>query len=168
MSSKIRKEELNNLYQGVSFGSDEVEHFNEIFKPNKIKAQDVHTNYLLPCVSSIKHKYKSLHKGIPELEQFIPKIKRKVERRIVDKIYRQVQEKVNVFHDDTFLIKVSSGCLNACSFCETYFAKGKVKSKSIDNVVSEFQEGLSKGYSEFGLIGTDLGSFGRDLGTNLA
>ncbi len=165
---KIRKEELNNLYQGVTFGSDEVEHFNEIFKPTKIQAQDVHANYLLPCVSSIKHTKRLFRKSIPELEQIIPKIKRKIERRIVDKKCRQVQETVNVFHHDSFLIKVSSGCLNACSFCATHFARGKVKSKSIDNVVSEFQEGLSKGYSEFGLIGTDLGSYGRDLGINLA
>ena len=165
---KIHKEELNNLYQGVSFGSDEVEYFNEIFKPTKIQAQDVYANYVLPRVSSLKHKKHLFHKGIPEPKQIIPKIKRKIERKTIDKKYRQIQETVSVFHYNSFLIKVSTGCLNACSFCATHFARGKVKSKAIDNVVSEFQEGLSKGYSEFGLIGTDLGSYGRDLGTNLA
>ena len=43
-----------------------------------------------------------------------------------------------------------------------------MKSQSIHKVVDEFKEGLAKGYTEFALLGTDLGAYGRDQGTTLA
>ena len=68
----------------------------------------------------------------------------------------------------SFSIKISTGCLGTCTFCAVRLSRGKLKSKSIEAVKKEFDEGLQKGFSEFYLIGTDIGSYGRDIGTNLA
>lgn len=165
---KVNKERLNDVYQGITFGSDEVENFNDIFRPTKIQAQDVHANYLLPCMTSLNKKWRFPKFTNVGMADIIPKVRRRLERGLVDKKYRRIQSAVNVFNPDSFLIKISTGCLNACSFCAIRFARGKLKSKPIYKVVEEFEEGLSKGYTEFGLVGTDLGSYGRDLGTNLA
>ncbi len=43
-----------------------------------------------------------------------------------------------------------------------------MKSKSIDKIMDEFREGLAQGYKNFALMGTDVCSFGRDLGYTLA
>jgi tRNA A37 methylthiotransferase MiaB len=42
-----------------------------------------------------------------------------------------------------------------------------VKSKPIEKVLEELEEGLKRGCREFALIGTDLGAYGRDRGANL-
>ena len=66
-----------------------------------------------------------------------------------------------------YYIKVSTGCFGTCAYCSIRFSRGTVKSKSIEQVMSEFKEGLKKGYSNFSLIGTDLGAYGRDIGYTL-
>ena len=39
--------------------------------------------------------------------------------------------------------------------------------KRQDQIIDEFEDGLSKGFKEFALLGTDVGSYGRDQDTNL-
>jgi len=46
-------------------------------------------------------------------------------------------------------IKISVGCTGNCSYCAIKNAKGNVKSKPIDCLISEFRRGLSLGYNEF-------------------
>jgi MiaB/RimO family radical SAM methylthiotransferase len=81
--------------------------------------------------------------------------------------YCRLNRAINCFNANTFCIKVSTGCLNSCSFCGVRLSRGRLKSKPIDKVVDEFEEGLTEGYAEFALIGTDLGAYGRDQGTTL-
>jgi tRNA A37 methylthiotransferase MiaB len=38
-----------------------------------------------------------------------------------------------------------------------------LKSKSIETILVEFRHGLNKGFRYFGLLGTDVGAYGRDL-----
>jgi threonylcarbamoyladenosine tRNA methylthiotransferase MtaB len=66
-----------------------------------------------------------------------------------------------------YYIKVSTGCLGNCAYCSIRFSRGTVKSKSIEQIISEFKEGLEKGYRSFSLVGTDLGAYGRDIGYTL-
>ena len=60
--------------------------------------------------------------------------------------------------------------MDACAPVHTAssaISRGRVKSKPIDQVAAEFDRGYSQGHKEFTLIGTDLGSYGRDRGTDL-
>jgi threonylcarbamoyladenosine tRNA methylthiotransferase MtaB len=70
--------------------------------------------------------------------------------------------------DKDYYIKISTGCLNACSYCAVKLSRGEVRSKPVAAILAEFKKGLRLGYDEFALLGTDLGSYGRDLGINLA
>jgi len=74
---------------------------------------------------------------------------------------------IRFYNEKTFFIKISTGCLDDCSYCAIRLSRGKLKSKSIQEVVYEFDEGLKKGYKEFALIGTETGSYGKDQGTDL-
>jgi len=67
-----------------------------------------------------------------------------------------------------FYIKIATGCLGNCSYCAVKKSRGDIKSKPIEEVMDEFKAGLSLGFKEFSLLGTDLGPYGRDLGYNLA
>lgn len=66
-----------------------------------------------------------------------------------------------------FNINIADGCKNVCSFCATKFATGPLRSKQLDQIITEFLNGLRKGYKIFQLIGEDTGCYGLDIGTNL-
>ena len=59
-------------------------------------------------------------------------------------------------------LKITEGCNNCCSFCAIPLIRGRLRSRTIDEIVSEFKELLSKGIFEVNLIGQDLAAFGRD------
>ena len=67
----------------------------------------------------------------------------------------------------TWNIKIAEGCLGNCSYCAVKFAAGRVKSKNPDIIIKEFTQGLQRGEKTFVLINTDVGSYGRDIGTNI-
>ncbi len=65
-------------------------------------------------------------------------------------------------------IRVAVGCMGQCTYCALRFAAGPLHSKPLDSVLAEFDRSLARGYTEFRLIAGDLGSYGQDLGTNIA
>ena len=74
---------------------------------------------------------------------------------------------INIIRPNTFYIKICSGCSNSCSYCAVKLSRGAVKSKSIVHIRQELLAGLEAGFEEFALIGTDLGSYGKDIQTDL-
>jgi threonylcarbamoyladenosine tRNA methylthiotransferase MtaB len=66
----------------------------------------------------------------------------------------------------TFYIRVAEGCESHCTYCSEHIAWGKVKSKPIEKIISEFEDGLQKGYTTFFLCAEDLGAYGVDIGLN--
>jgi ribosomal protein S12 methylthiotransferase len=59
-------------------------------------------------------------------------------------------------------LKIAEGCAKACAFCIIPKIKGPLKSKSIEQVVKEFQILLDQGAHEIILIAQDLGDFGKE------
>ena len=82
-------------------------------------------------------------------------------------------EEVNGFHSSwsmhdrtrTFL-KVQDGCDYNCSFCTIPQARGKSRSDSIENVVSNAQHLAKNGVMEIVLTGVNLGDFGAPANKN--
>lgn len=65
-----------------------------------------------------------------------------------------------------FYVRVAEGCTSNCTYCSEHLVWGKVKSKPIEKVVSEFEAGLKKGHRLFELCAEDFGAYGVDLGLN--
>ncbi len=61
----------------------------------------------------------------------------------------------------TFL-KVQDGCDYNCSFCTIPMARGKSRSNSIENVLTEVRKIADAGVKEIVLTGINLGDFGKD------
>ena len=61
-------------------------------------------------------------------------------------------------------LKIAEGCKKRCAFCIIPLIKGKLVSKSISQVVKEFQVLVNEGAKEIILIAQDLGDFGKDRG----
>ncbi|MBE0449803.1 MAG: tRNA (N(6)-L-threonylcarbamoyladenosine(37)-C(2))-methylthiotransferase MtaB [Clostridia bacterium] len=60
-------------------------------------------------------------------------------------------------------VKIQEGCNQYCSYCIIPYARGRVRSRSPENVVDEIVRLAEKGYKEFVLTGIHIGSYGIDL-----
>jgi len=66
-----------------------------------------------------------------------------------------------------YFIRAATGCTGDCVYCSERAAWGRIRSRPIDKVVSEFEWGLKKGYKLFFLVAADLGAYGIDKGFRL-
>jgi tRNA A37 methylthiotransferase MiaB len=69
--------------------------------------------------------------------------------------------------DNIFSLRVAQGCMGECSSCAIRFAAGPLKSKPLDDILSEFDSGIHQGYKEFNIIAGDVGCYGQDNGVNI-
>lgn len=60
-------------------------------------------------------------------------------------------------------IKVQDGCNQFCTYCIIPYARGRVRSRSMENVIEEVQKLAEHGYKEVVLTGIHLSSYGIDL-----
>ncbi len=65
-------------------------------------------------------------------------------------------------------IKIEDGCNQFCSYCIIPFARGRIRSKPLEDVVSEVKELVSNGYQEIVLVGINLAFYGAESGLVLA
>lgn len=158
---KINRPRFREVYQGFTFGSEEIGKITEIIE-TKASPQDTFANYLIPTVRFplVRRYNRQLKEGIPSLMT--------IKGKLIGLYYNRLWRATKIFNSRTFCIKVCTGCLNTCAFCAVKLSRGKLRSKSINNVVKEFEEGLAKGNTEFTLIGTDIGAYGRDQSTTLS
>jgi threonylcarbamoyladenosine tRNA methylthiotransferase MtaB len=65
-------------------------------------------------------------------------------------------------------VKVQDGCDHRCTYCIVWRARGDSTSVPIEVVRERVHAAVAAGHGEVVLCGVDLGSYGRDRGTNLA
>jgi ribosomal protein S12 methylthiotransferase len=61
-------------------------------------------------------------------------------------------------------VKIGEGCNNRCKFCAIPLIKGDLQSRTIDSVMEEIRDLISKGVFEINLVAQDLAGFGTDRG----
>lgn len=66
------------------------------------------------------------------------------------------------------IIPINYGCLGSCTYCCVRFARGKLRSYSIEEIVSKVEKDVAAGVREFWLTSQDTACYGKDRGTNLA
>ena len=142
---KIDPEALRKEYDGVTFGEKEAAILNKILEA-KMPIEEVVANHLMPKEKLFR----------PGLLGYLWKFMAFAGKR------HSVAHSKSIFH-----IKASTGCLGNCSFCAVRKSRGVVRSKSLDDLLSEFRHGLDNGFRYFGLLATDLGAYGRDRGCSL-
>ena len=60
-------------------------------------------------------------------------------------------------------VKIEDGCNNFCNYCTIPYARGRVRSRNADEVVSEIQTLTDTGLKEIVLSGINTGAYGQDL-----
>ncbi|MDD5406105.1 MAG: tRNA (N(6)-L-threonylcarbamoyladenosine(37)-C(2))-methylthiotransferase MtaB [Sulfurovaceae bacterium] len=65
-------------------------------------------------------------------------------------------------------IKIQEGCDFGCSYCIIPQVRGAARSHTENTILNQINILASNGYGEFVLTGTNVGSYGKDIGTSLA
>lgn len=60
-------------------------------------------------------------------------------------------------------IPISNGCNNFCTFCIVPFSRGREISRPFQDIITECQHLVDRGYSSITLIGQNVNSYGADL-----
>ncbi|MCW4023066.1 MAG: tRNA (N(6)-L-threonylcarbamoyladenosine(37)-C(2))-methylthiotransferase [Candidatus Bathyarchaeota archaeon] len=66
------------------------------------------------------------------------------------------------------VIPINYGCLGNCSYCCVHFARGRLRSNSLEQIVNRVKRDLRSGAEEFWLTSQDTACYGKDKNTNLA
>jgi MiaB-like tRNA modifying enzyme len=66
------------------------------------------------------------------------------------------------------VLPVSYGCLGACAYCCVVFARGRLRSYTIEEIIEQVCRDLASGVKEFWITSQDAACYGRDIGTDLA
>lgn len=64
-------------------------------------------------------------------------------------------------------LKIQDGCNQFCSYCIIPYTRGRVRSRSMEDVLQEVRSLAAGGCQEVVLTGIHLSSYGADLGTDL-
>jgi MiaB-like tRNA modifying enzyme len=66
------------------------------------------------------------------------------------------------------IIPINYGCLGTCAYCCVVFARGRLRSYGVQEIVERVKKDLAMGVQEFWITSQDTACYGRDRGTNLA
>lgn len=65
-------------------------------------------------------------------------------------------------------IKIEDGCNNFCSYCIIPYVRGRVRSRSLDEIIREVKMLVQSGVGEVVLVGIEIASYGKDLEDNIS
>jgi len=66
------------------------------------------------------------------------------------------------------VVPISYGCLGSCAYCNGVFARGRLRSYEVPEIVERVKEDLAEGAREFWVTSQDTACYGIDQNTNLA
>lgn len=66
------------------------------------------------------------------------------------------------------IIPVNYGCLGSCAYCCVVFARGHLRSYSVEEIVERVKKDLAEGVEEFWITSQDTASYGKDINATLA
>lgn len=191
---KINQERLKTVYDGPTFGSDDMVALSALFDIPYEK-YGIHANSLLDKkyikpFNTLEEKNETTLPRRTLLGRLELSIKSSMKKRVATNVLRYIalmrirQTKDRIaflqsaiwgylsftatsLNKNCFYIKVCTGCFGKCSFCAIRMSRGSLVSKPVDQVFKEFDTGLREGYKHFSLIGTEVGWYGLDQGHNI-
>lgn len=104
--------------------------------------------------------------GKSKIVEYIKEYKNnKKQIKIIDNIMEKDFEDMclNNFNKTRAFVKIEDGCENFCSYCIIPYARGKVRSKKNEVVLSEINKLVNDGHKEIVLTGIHTGHYGSDI-----
>ncbi len=101
---------------------------------------------------------------VKHIEQYIKEKRKEKELQDVMKS-KEFSEfgKITFTEKTRAVIKVQDGCDRFCSYCIIPYARGRVRSRKPENILSEISEIANKGIQEVVITGIHVASYGKDF-----
>lgn len=106
---------------------------------------------------------------VPAIEEYL-QTHRQIIRILPHGEKKPAYEKLSVsdFGEHTrAFVKIEDGCNRFCSYCIIPYSRGRVRSKSLEDLREEVRRLAANGYREIVLVGINLSAYGQDIGKNL-
>lgn len=92
------------------------------------------------------------------------------------RVFDTENEDGSVFEDITYKrdepplakIPIMYGCNNFCTYCIVPYVRGRERSRSAENILSEVRKVAAEGYKEVMLLGQNVNSYGNDMDGGLS
>lgn len=65
-------------------------------------------------------------------------------------------------------VKIEDGCNNFCSYCIIPYVRGRVRSRNLNDIVSEVENLVKSNVKEVVLVGIEIASYGKDLNEDIS
>lgn len=83
-----------------------------------------------------------------------------------DDKFEEMAEGADTLHTRAFL-KIQDGCNRHCAYCIIPTARGRVRSRSVESIVTQAKKLADMGHKEIVLTGVNISCYGQDLGINV-
>ncbi|MBN2964678.1 30S ribosomal protein S12 methylthiotransferase RimO [Sulfurospirillum sp. T05] len=153
-------------------GPAKEESLNTIFELHEARKE----GSLLVVAGCLTQRYREdLMRELPEVDLFtgvgdygsINEIIAKKESRFSPRVYLQdTYDRVITGSNAHAYIKLSEGCNQQCSFCAIPGFKGKLNSRSLEDIVAEVTHLVAQGFYDFSFLSQDSSSYLRDHDIN--
>ncbi len=142
------------------------------------KVKELNPNALLVACGCYAQVAKDELEKIPEIDLILGTNEKKEIVKYVEEESNNIisdvlhEEEYSDFGDVTFtektraVIKVQDGCDRFCSYCIIPYARGHIRSRKKESVISEITKISEEGIKEVVITGIHLASYGRDFKDN--
>jgi MiaB/RimO family radical SAM methylthiotransferase len=86
---------------------------------------------------------------------------------IANHIAYESNQTITGLNKEISIVRVNNGCLDRCSYCAIRKASGKLKSRTVDEILAEVESAVRRGCTVCQFVGEDLGCYGMDIGADL-
>jgi tRNA A37 methylthiotransferase MiaB len=159
---KINNDKLRTVYNGPVFNPGDINGLNNILKIEASNDEISGANFFdVQDFDDLSGDHKLALWMRPHYFKF---------EKLVSRSFQPLHNilKTVIVNNEFYSIVVSQGCMGKCTFCAIKSAKGSVKSRHLDVILSDFKRGLKAGHRKFWLVGDDIGCYGQDLGTDFS
>lgn len=96
------------------------------------------------------------------VEEFRKERKKQIQDIMKEKEYLEFGE--TAYTEKTrAVIKIQDGCDNFCTYCIIPYARGRVRSRRLENIIAEIKQIANEGIKEVVLTGIQIASYGKDF-----
>jgi tRNA A37 methylthiotransferase MiaB len=158
---EINPERVRSIHNGATFSPQSYSNLDEI-----ISAERGFATFRRPNVITRKSRTKldierlrevmsTFDGSLGSMQYIAGRVSKALSRRVF-------KDGADIDSKGIFYIQIQEGCSMKCSYCAIKTAIGPLRSRSKEDILDEFKNGIALGYRTFQLVGDNAGSYGLD------